>query len=57
MLLLNNKEMVIRMVEGRHLHKCFIQAKEHKEDLKINVVIGVHPSSEFGCSISSSTWY
>lgn len=40
MLLLNEKEMVIRMVEGRHLHKCFIQAKEHKEDLKINVVIG-----------------
>jgi len=23
MLLLNNKEMAIRMVEGRHLHKCF----------------------------------
>jgi len=44
MLLLNNKEMVIRMVEGRHLHKCFMQAKEHKEDLKINVVIGVHPA-------------
>ena len=44
MLLLNDKEMVIRMVEGRHLHKCFVQAKEHKEDLKINVVIGVHPT-------------
>src|SRR6476469_7195747 len=27
MLLLNDKEMVIRMVEGRHLHKCFVQAK------------------------------
>lgn len=44
MLLLNNKEMVLRMVEGRHLHKCFTYAKEHKEDLKINVVIGVHPA-------------
>jgi 2,5-furandicarboxylate decarboxylase 1 len=44
MLLLNSKEMVIRMVEGRHLHKCFIQSKENKEDLKINVVIGVHPA-------------
>jgi 2,5-furandicarboxylate decarboxylase 1 len=44
MLLLNNKEMVIRMVEGRHLHKCFVHSKEHKEDLKINVVIGVHPA-------------
>jgi 2,5-furandicarboxylate decarboxylase 1 len=44
MLLLNSKEMVIRMVEGRHLHKCFTYSKEHKEDLKINVVIGVHPA-------------
>jgi 2,5-furandicarboxylate decarboxylase 1 len=44
MLLLNSNEMAIRMVEGRHLHKCFVQSKEHKEDLKINVVIGVHPA-------------
>jgi UbiD family decarboxylase len=44
MLLLNNKEMAIRMVEGRHLHKCFTYAREHKEDLRINVVIGVHPT-------------
>ncbi len=44
MLLLNGKEMIIRMVEGRHLHKCFVHSKEHKEDLKINVVIGVHPA-------------
>ena len=44
MLLLNNREMAIRMVEGRHLHKCFTHAREHKEDLKINVVIGVHPT-------------
>ena len=44
MLLVNSKEMIIRMVEGRHLHKCFVHSKEHKEDLKINVVIGVHPA-------------
>ncbi|HZH39051.1 MAG TPA: UbiD family decarboxylase [Bacillales bacterium] len=44
MLLLNDKEMAIRMVEGRHLHKCFSYSKEHKEDLKVNVVIGVHPA-------------
>lgn len=44
MLLLNNSQMVIRMVEGRHLHKCFTYAKEHKEDTKISVVIGVHPA-------------
>ncbi len=34
----------IRMVEGRHLHRCFIDAKEHNEDLKIAVTIGVHPA-------------
>jgi UbiD family decarboxylase len=44
MLLLNNSQMAIRMVEGRHLHKCFTYAKEHKEDMKISVVIGVHPA-------------
>lgn len=44
MLLLNNSQMVIRMVEGRHLHKCFTFAKEHKEDLKICIVIGLHPA-------------
>ena len=44
MLLLNNSQMAIRMVEGRHLHKCYTYAKEHKEDMKISVVIGVHPA-------------
>jgi len=34
----------IRMVEGRHLHRCFIDAKEHNEDLKIAITIGVHPA-------------
>lgn len=34
----------IRMVEGRHLHRCFIDAKEHGEDLRIAVTIGVHPA-------------
>ncbi|MFB5611748.1 MAG: UbiD family decarboxylase [Nitrosarchaeum sp.] len=34
----------IRMVEGRHLHRCFIDAKEHHEDLKIAITIGVHPA-------------
>jgi UbiD family decarboxylase len=34
----------IRMVEGRHLHRCFTNAKEHGEDLKIAVTVGVHPA-------------
>ena len=34
----------IRMVEGRHLHRCYTDAKEHGEDLKVAVAIGVHPA-------------
>ena len=36
--------MAIRMVEGRHLHKCFTYARDHGEDLKIAIGIGVHPA-------------
>jgi 2,5-furandicarboxylate decarboxylase 1 len=41
---LDRNHMVIRMVEGRHLHKCYSFAKEHGEDLKVTIVIGVHPA-------------
>jgi len=34
----------IRMVEGRHLHRCFTFAKEHGEDLKVAITVGVHPA-------------
>ena len=34
----------IRMVEGRHLHRCFIDSKEHGEDLKVAISVGVHPA-------------
>ena len=34
----------IRMVEGRHLHRSFVDAKEHGEDLKIAITVGVHPA-------------
>ena len=34
----------IRMVEGRHLHRCFVDAKEHGEDLRIAITVGVHPA-------------
>jgi UbiD family decarboxylase len=32
------------MVEGRHLHRTFVYAKEHGEDLKVAISIGVHPA-------------
>ena len=41
---LDRNHMVIRMVEGRHLHKCYCFAKEHGEDLKVTIVVGVHPA-------------
>lgn len=44
LLLLDDRHMAIRMVEGRHLHKCFSFAKEHGQDLKVSIVIGVHPA-------------
>src|SRR2546428_542263 len=34
----------VRMVEGRHLHRTFMYAKEHGEDLKVAITIGVHPA-------------
>lgn len=41
---INKTRLSIRMVEGRHLHRCFIDAKEHGEDLKIAITVGVHPA-------------
>ncbi len=34
----------IRMVEGRHLHRCFVDAKDHGEDLRVSISIGLHPA-------------
>jgi UbiD family decarboxylase len=44
LLLLDEKRMAIRMVEGRHLHKCFTYSKEHGEDLRVAIAVGVHPA-------------
>ena len=34
----------IRMVEGRHLHRCFTDAKDHGQDLRVAITVGVHPA-------------
>ena len=34
----------VRMVEGRHLDRCFQDTKGHGEDLRVAVVVGVHPA-------------
>ena len=44
MMPIDNTHFSIRMVEGRHLHRCFIDAKEHGDDLKIAITVGVHPA-------------
>ena len=41
---IDKTHFTIRMVEGRHLHRCFIDSKEHGEDLKIAITVGVHPA-------------
>ncbi len=43
-LYMDEKHMAVRMVEGRHLHKCYQYAREHGDDLKVAVAIGVHPA-------------
>ena len=44
LLRLDERHMAIRMVEGRHLHKCFTYARDHGEDLKVAIAVGVHPA-------------
>jgi UbiD family decarboxylase len=44
LLRLDDSHLAIRMVEGRHLHKCFKYAQEHGEDLRVSITIGVHPA-------------
>src|SRR5919202_590114 len=44
LLKIDDQNMVIRMVEGRHLHKCYCSAIEHGDDLKVAISIGVHPA-------------
>jgi anhydromevalonate phosphate decarboxylase len=54
LLKLDDKNMAIRMVEGRHLHKCFMYAKDHREDLKVAIVIGVHPAINIAAAYQAS---
>ena len=44
MMPVGKKSLTVRMVEGRHLHRCFEDARAHGEDLRVAVAIGVHPA-------------
>lgn len=41
---IDRKHFSVRMVEGRDLHRCFVDAKKHGEDLKVAITVGVHPA-------------
>ena len=57
MMPIDNTHFSIRMVEGRHLHRCFIDAKEHKEDLKIAITVGVHPAISIASAYQAEWGY
>ena len=44
MMPIDGRRFSMRMVEGRHLHRCFEDARQHGEDLRVAVVLGVHPA-------------
>lgn len=44
MMPIGDARMSVRMVEGRHLHRCFADARERGEDLAVAVTVGVHPA-------------
>ena len=54
LLKIDDKNMVIRMVEGRHLHKCYCSAVEHGEDLKVSISIGVHPAASVAAAFQAA---
>ena len=41
---IGKRQFSIRMVEGRDLHRAFMFAKKHGEDLPIAITVGVHPA-------------
>ena len=43
----------IRMVEGRDLHRTFMFAKHHGQDLPIAITIGVHPAITIACAFQA----
>jgi len=41
---IGKRQFSIRMVEGRDLHRSFMFAKKHGDDLPIAITVGVHPA-------------
>ena len=41
---IDKRHFSVRMVEGRDLHRAFMNAKKQKKDLKVAITVGVHPA-------------
>ncbi len=41
---IDKTHLSVRMVEDRHLHRSFMDAKAHGEDLGVAITVGVHPA-------------
>jgi len=41
---LDQRHFSVRMVEGRHLHRTFMDVKQHGQDLRVAITVGVHPA-------------
>jgi UbiD family decarboxylase len=41
---LDQRHFSVRMVEGRHLHRTFVDAKQYGQDLRVAITVGVHPA-------------
>jgi len=44
LLRLDERHFSVRMVEGRHLHRSYMYAKERGKDLRVAITVGVHPA-------------
>lgn len=44
LLLLDDNHLAIRVVEGRHLHRCLQLSKQIRKPLEVAIAIGIHPA-------------
>ncbi len=57
LLRLDDGHLVVRMVEGRHLHRAHSLAQEAGKDLPVAIVIGAHPAVEMAAAFQAPYGY
>ena len=50
---IGKRQFSIRMVEGRDLHRSFMFAKTHGQDLPVAITVGVHPAISIACAFQA----